>query len=70
MKNMQTENNITFKLLNEWNVPTIPVSGEQETNIIGENNTNNEGGFFMSVKVGINGFGRIGSLAFQAALER
>ncbi len=36
------ENNITFKLLNEWNVPTIPVSGEQETNIIGENNTNTE----------------------------
>ena len=29
-----------------------------------------KGGFFMSVKVGINGFGRIGNLAFQAALKK
>ena len=28
------------------------------------------GGNFMSVKVGINGFGRIGKLAFQAALAK
>ena len=32
--------------------------------------TSNKGGNFMSVKVGINGFGRIGKLAFQAALGK
>ncbi len=26
--------------------------------------------FIMSIKIGINGFGRIGKLAFQAALEK
>ena len=26
--------------------------------------------FFMSVKIGINGFGRIGKLEFQAALKK
>ena len=30
----------------------------------------NKGGIFMSVKIGINGFGRIGKLAFQAALSK
>ena len=28
------------------------------------------GGIIMSIKVGFNGFGRIGKLAFQAALEK